>query len=182
MTVIIRPIAPTDNAAIEAIVKNVLEEFGCTGPGWASGDAELKTMFETYQGEGRGYWVLEDEETKEVLGGGGFARLKGTSEADHLCELQKFYFLSKVRGQGLGKQLLDKIIAKAAQSGYWEIYLESAPHLKAAVGLYERVGFEHLCSHKGNTGHQQNCSVFMSRFLDARKVSTSTEIASASGV
>jgi putative acetyltransferase len=165
MSLKLRPIVPADNPFVESLVKTVLEEHGLIGPGWASGDAELKDMYATYQAAGSGYWVVEDTETGKVLGGGGFGRLKGTTEAENICELQKIYFAPEARGKGLGKQLLQLIIDEAAQAGYGTMYLESAPQLERAVGLYTQLGFERISCHLGDTGHQARCSLYMTRPL-----------------
>lgn len=165
MPIQIRPIQPGDNPAVESIVKTVLKEHGCVGPGWASGDPELTRMFETYTQPGSGYWVVESTETGFVLGGGGYGPLKGSRPESKICEVQKLYFLPEARGHGLGRRLLETILDAATQEGYRTIYLESVPQLAQAVGLYQRLGFKSLDCHLGNTGHQHNCSVYMMRPL-----------------
>lgn len=167
MNPILRLVRPEDNAAIFNIVCTVLEEFGCTGAGWASGDAELKDMYRAYDKPGAQYWVVEDTDTGEVLGGGGFSQLKGTTAEEGVCELQKLYFLPKTRGLGLGKKLLSLLIQEAGRAGYRTMYLESVPQLDKAVGLYIQLGFVSICENLGNTGHQNNCSVYMTRSLEA---------------
>jgi putative acetyltransferase len=160
-TYTIREIQPQDNPVIQHIVKTVLAEFGCQGPGWASGDPELNDMFSTYRHSNASYQVVVDVQTGDVLGGGGFAQLKGTSSEEGLCELQKLYFLPQARGLGAGKVLLRQLIEGARDAGYKAMYLESIPQLESAVALYEKLGFQKRDCHLGNTGHQQNCNVYM---------------------
>jgi putative acetyltransferase len=161
----IRPITRNDNQTVKQIVLSVLTEFGCVGPGFASSDAELDHMFESYQQVGSGYYVVENITTKEILGGGGFAMLAGTQPEERICELRKLYFLPALRGTGLGKKILNKIFSDAVSLGYKEMYLESTPQLSAALSLYEKSGFKKLSCHKGNTGHQKSCSIYMSKIF-----------------
>ena len=166
---IIRPIAPEDNAQMAALLVSVLEEFGCTGPGFASSDLELQDLYSAYQpaaGEkaDRSYWVIVNETTGQVYGGGGFSRLKGTSEEDGICELQKVYFDPALRGKGYGRLITELCIQQATEAGYRTIYLETTPAMKQALGLYEKLGFTALPTYLGDTGHR-SCTIFMSRPL-----------------
>ena len=168
---LIRPIAPQDDAALEKLVIDVLTEFGCVGPGYASEDPEIKSLSTLYRSAesskmDRGYWVVADGDSQQVYGGGGFARLKGTTEMDGICELQKYYFAHHLRGLGFGRKILELCIREAKQAGYREMYLESTPQMKKALGIYEKFGFHYLPGPMGNTGHH-SCSVFMS--LDLSK-------------
>lgn len=97
-----------------------------------------------------------------IAGGGGVAPLLG-GEAD-LCELQKMYFLPILRGKGLAKQLALQALAFARQQGFGRCYLETTASLTSAVGLYERLGFEHIGGAMGNTGHV-DCEVTMLKTL-----------------
>ena len=48
----------------------------------------------------------------------------------------------KWRGQGMGKQLMEKLLEVAREQGLSEVLLFSAPHRQAAIGLYTGLGFE----------------------------------------
>jgi len=85
----IRPITPRDNAAIAAIIRTVMPEFGADGPGFAIHDAEVDDMAGAYAGPGCVYFVVERE--GRVAGGGGIAPL--SSDETGICELRKMYFL-----------------------------------------------------------------------------------------
>lgn len=162
---VIRRIEQADNTQVAAIVRRVLEEHAFNKPGTAYFDPELDDMFSHYQGNGQCYLVAVHEATQRVMGGGGYSRLKGTKTQEGLCELQKVYFLPDARGLGLGKKLLEALINQATRDGYQSMYLESAGEFANAVGLYEHLGFSHLDKHKGDTGHQGQCSIYMSRPL-----------------
>lgn len=162
----IRFIEPQDNAAVKAIVLQVLTDFGCIGPGYASNDPEINDMYTTYQETDSRYWVIEDLDTRKIIGGGGFSRLRGTTVEEGICELQKLYFLPEVRGLGLGKALMERILETATSLGYQEMYLESIPEMLAAISLYQKYGFQRLDEPKGATGHTA-CPVYMGRLLQA---------------
>jgi putative acetyltransferase len=166
---IIRPIQPCDNPQICQLVLDVLQEFGCVGAGYASSDPELKDMFATYQTQNgkkadRGYWVIEDIATGQVLGGGGFSPLKGFSGPLPTCELQKVYFHPHLRGRGFGRKLLEKCVQEAERAGFEMMYLETVERMSSAIHIYEKMGFQVLNARMGQTGHS-GCSIFMSRPL-----------------
>lgn len=156
---LIRPIQPEDNRVMAEIVVAILQEFGCVGPGYASSDPEIHNLYESYSADSSQYMVIADE-NNTIVGGGGYSRLKGTTESDAICELQKLYFKPELRGQGLGKQLLESLIDHAHQAGYKRMYLETVPQMKSAISLYQKSGFQYLEGPRGNTGHHA-CSVFM---------------------
>jgi len=157
----IRKIQPLDNQAIKALVIDTLAEFGAKGPGFASSDAELNDMYTAYQAHNKAFYVVEKDGI--VLGAGGVAPLDG-EEQSGICELRKMYFDPRLRGQGIGKQMIDKCIAKARVIGFHTMYLETIPQMKAAQGLYKSRGFVNLESPKGNTCHSA-CQVFMEKKL-----------------
>jgi putative acetyltransferase len=156
----IRPIEPTDDAAVAALIRTVMPEFGAKGPGFAINDPEVDCMSSAYRGARHGYWVLE--RAGRVVGGGGFAPLDG-GPAD-TCELRKMYFLPEVRGLGLGAQLLDLVLARAKEAGFGTCYLETLASMKGAQRLYEKKGFTRLAGPKGSTGHF-GCNTFYERAL-----------------
>ena len=51
------------------------------------------------------------------------------------------YLASHVRGQGLGRRLLEHALATAKALNFSRVELETASVLKEAVTLYERYGF-----------------------------------------
>ena len=166
----IRLIEPKDNRQIEEIILGVSEEYGTydpkskSGAGAGAGDSELKDIYSTYNNKGSKYWVIENEASK-VVGGGGYIRLKGTIEDENICEMQKLFILPEARGKNLGKKLVELFLSEAAKDGYKEMYLETVKQMKEATRLYEKYGFKHLTEPKGSTGHFQ-CSVFMTKELN----------------
>lgn len=161
MSFTMRYIQKEDNQAAASIVRSVLAEFGRSGPGYACDDPETEDLYSAYQFPTSRFRVIYDEDSEQLVGCGGFSQLKGTEPYDKICELQKLYFLPCIRGKGLGKRLLTALTEEAAALGYRYMYLESLPDLKQAVSLYQKAGFEFIEHSKGNTGHQEKCSVYM---------------------
>jgi putative acetyltransferase len=146
----IRKITADDDAAVAAIIRQVMPEFGASGPGFAIHDAEVDEMSSAYSSPGSTYLVLVNTHG-HVVGGGGFAQLVGADPG--VCELRKMYFLPEARGKGQGARMLDQIICLASAMGYRQIYLETLTGMDAAQVLYRKMGFQQICHPLGNTGH-----------------------------
>jgi len=159
--IIIRDVAPKDNQALIELVHVTLQEFGAKGDGFAMADAELLNMYESYQLQGKHYFVVE--QAARICGGAGIAPLDG-EENSGVCELRKMYFSPALRGQGVGKTMIDKCIIKAKNMGYHSMYLETIPQMEIAQRLYKSRGFEYLKERMGDTGHHA-CPVFMLKKL-----------------
>lgn len=145
-----RPIRPEDDAAVAAVIRQVMPEFGADGPGFALHDPEVDFMSRAYSGPGAAYFVVVDASGR-VLGGAGVAALEGGEPG--VCELRKMYFLPAARGKGLGGALLRHCLQTARDLGYRTCYLETLTGMDQAIQLYTRLGFRPLCAPLGRTGH-----------------------------
>ena len=159
-TFLIRPIESSDNAAMAAIIRTVMPEFGADGPGFAIHDAEVDGMHEAYAQPRSAYFVVERD--GRVAGGGGVAPLSN-GEAD-TCELRKMYFLPTARGIGAGSAMMQRCLDTARTFGFRRCYLETLTGMDAAQALYRRSGFTPLCAPLGGTGHF-SCDRFYIREL-----------------
>lgn len=159
-TVLIRPVQPTDNPFLSAIIKNTLAEFGANHPGTVYYDPTTDALFELFQTKGATYFVAELN--GEIVGGGGIYPTDGLPE--DTCELVKMYLLPAARGTGLGRTIIEKCLAMAKENGYQQVYLETMPELKQALNVYSKFGFEYLKGPMGNSGHT-GCSLWMLRSL-----------------
>lgn len=70
-------------------------------------------------------------------------------EAD-VCEMKRLYVKPAFRGVGLGKKLVDAIIAEGRKRGYSAMRLDSAPMQERAQELYRKVGFVDIASYNSN--------------------------------
>lgn len=157
----LRLITADDNPAVASVIRQVSAEYGLTADkGYTVADPNLDELYQLYSQPGHAYWVVE--QNGRVVGGGGIAPLS-CSEPD-ICELQKMYFLSAVRGQGLAKKLALMALDHAREQGFKRCYLETTAFLREAIGLYEHLGFEHISEPLGCTGHV-DCEVRMLKGL-----------------
>ena len=146
----IRPIRSEDDAAVAAIIRQVMHEFGADGPGFALHDPEVDHMSAAYSAPGAAYFVVVGEDG-QVVGGAGVAALEGGEPG--VCELRKMYFLRSARGKGMGEALLRHCLGVAKTLGYRTCYLETLSGMDQAIRLYTKLGFEPLCSPLDRTSH-----------------------------
>ena len=156
----IRQIRSADDAAMAAIIRRVMPEFGATGCGFAINDPEVDWISRAYAELRHAYFVVEHDGV--VLGGGGIAPLSG-GDAD-TCELRKMYFLPQARGIGAGAMMMARCLDAARAAGFARCYLETLTGMDAAMRLYERSGFRRIDGPLGATGHG-GCDTFYLRDL-----------------
>ena len=157
---LIRPIEPRDDAAVAAIIRAVMPEFGADGPGFAIHDPEVDGMHAAYAQPRSGYFVVERDGV--VVGGGGVAPLAG-GEPD-VCELRKMYFLPDARGIGAGRAMMERCLDAARGFGFRRCYIETLTGMDTAQALYRRHGFAPLGAPMGGTGHH-GCDRYYLRAL-----------------
>ena len=158
---LIRPIAPGDNAALARAVRDTLAEFGAAKPGTAYYDEATDHLHELFSQTPRSAYFVA-EEAGEVLGGGGIFPTENLP-ADTV-ELVKLYLLPAARGRGVGKALIEQCLQAARANGYAHIYLETTEELTQAIPLYEKLGFAYLPAALGNSGHF-GCQIWMRKPL-----------------
>lgn len=156
----IRLITAADNAALAAVIRAALSEFGANKPGTVYFDPTTDKLFQLFETPGSVYYVAEKD--NQILGGCGIFPTAGLP--DKTCELVKLYLAPVARGTGLGKALMLKAMAWAKATGYEQVYLETMPELSNAVSMYEKLGFNRLPKALGNSGHD-GCSIWMLKSL-----------------
>ncbi len=140
----LRPATNDDRVAVENVVFSALAEYGLT-PDPAGTDSDLRDIHTSYCAAGGSFDILVGD-SGQVVGTVGLFRVSPST-----CELRKMYLASSVRGQGLGRRLLEHALARASALGFTRVELETASVLREAVSLYERYGFrsyisEHLAA------------------------------------
>ncbi len=159
-TFTIRPIEPRDDSTIAAIIRSVMPEFGAGGAGFAIHDAEVAAMSASYARPRSAYFVATIDGV--VLGGAGIAPLEGGNAGT--CELRKMYFMSALRGRGVGHALIAHCMDVARTLGFEHCYLETLTGMDAAQALYVASGFQRIDHALGATGHH-GCNRFYLRAL-----------------
>jgi putative acetyltransferase len=133
--IIFRSAKNADTKKIKNLVFGVLAEYGLT-PDTDGIDADLDDIESNYINRGGVFEILEDK-SGEILGTVGLFPLDKET-----IELRKMYFDKRLRGRGIGKKTLERMIETARRLGYKTIHLETASVLKAAIGLYKKYGFQ----------------------------------------
>lgn len=127
-----------DKEQIQNVVFGVLSEYGLKNDPQGT-DSDLEDVERSYIAPG-GTFVVVEKQDGNIIGTGGLFYLR-----PKVCELRKMYLLKETRGKGIGKQLMDYLLAEAHKLGFERIELETASVLKEAISLYTRYGFRPMC-------------------------------------
>lgn len=135
-TFVIRPWQPPDRQPAAHLIRDVLAEYGLPWqPTTADQDViEIEKFYLETRGE---FWVIEQE--GKIVGTSAYYPIQRGEKA---VEIRKMYLSPQVRGQGLGRFLLQQLEDAIAQRGYREIWIETASVLAEAVQLYESSGYQ----------------------------------------
>lgn len=145
----IREIRSEDDVEVGTLIRKVLEEMDAPKTGTAYADPYLFQLSEYYTSPRRSYYILTDG--FRIYGGGGYGDLPGADET--ICEIQKMYFDSTIRGKGWGRRLMEYVLDCARAEGYKMAYIETLESMISAQKLYEKIGFKALPGPLGSTGH-----------------------------
>lgn len=130
----IRSATNDDCERVKSLVFGVLREFGLE-PEPSGTDDDLNDIEASYIDRGGVFELLEDSE-------GNLLGTVGLYPVDNeMVELRKMYFSSVLRGRGIGRETLARMIEKARQMGFNNMYLETASVLESAIALYKKFGF-----------------------------------------
>ncbi|HEX5154382.1 MAG TPA: GNAT family N-acetyltransferase [Parafilimonas sp.] len=157
---IIRKVVKEDNALLAKLIRNVFHEFNAPQKGTVYSDPTTDDLYALFQKPGAVLWVAQVND--EILGCCGVYPTEGL-ERD-CAELAKFYLSDKIRGKGIGKQLMLQCFQSAREMQYKKLYLESMPQFSKAVSMYEKYGFMQLNAPLGNSGHT-TCDIWMIKEL-----------------
>jgi putative acetyltransferase len=156
----VRPVQVADNPVIADIIRKILIEFGANKPGTVFFDPTTDDLFGLFSIPESAYFIAESDE--KIVGGSGVYPTPGLPPA--CCELVKLYLLPEMRGKGLGLMLMEKCFQQAKTFGFRQMYLETMPELRHAIGLYEKAGFAYIPGPLGRSGHY-GCDLWMIKDL-----------------
>lgn len=133
--VCVRDWEPQDREAAAALISSVLAEYGL---GWEplGADRDVLEVEKFYQNRGGAFWVAETG--GEIVGTGAYYPIHRGIKA---VEIRKIYLRPWVRGQGLGRFLLQELETAITRAGFQEIWIETTSAMVEAIGLYESSGY-----------------------------------------
>ena len=132
--IFIRSASNKDCRRVQDLVFGVLREYGLA-PDPDGTDRDIADIEAHYIKRGGVFELLEDGQGN-LLGTVGLYPM-----TEDTVELRKMYFSKSLRGRGIGRKTLQRMVEKARALGFKKIYLETATVLKEAVALYEKFGF-----------------------------------------
>jgi putative acetyltransferase len=132
---VIRNWETRDRFAAAEVIHAVLTQYNL---GWEpeGADRDVLQVEEYYLTTGGEFWVVELQ--GQIVGTSAYYPV---SRGNKAVEIRKMYLLSSVRGQGLGKFLLQQLEDAIALRGFEQIWIETASVLVEAVKLYESSGY-----------------------------------------
>jgi len=132
----LRPWQPRDRQQAAAVIADILAEYGLVWePHGADRDVvEVEACYGSCGGE---FWVIEA--AGAIVGTGAFYP---SDRQPNACEIRKMYLKADMRGQGLGRQLLQWLEQRATARGFQEAWIETASVLIEAVQLYQSAGYQ----------------------------------------
>jgi putative acetyltransferase len=136
---LIRPAVNGDLAAIRTVLSTVRSEYGVIDETGVSDDADLDDLKRNYFDRGGTFEVIDDRRMNRIVGCAGLLPLSATR-----AELCKMYLEESARGKGLGRRLVEDLLAAARCGGFAEVWLETNSSLSAAIALYKKYGFRLL--------------------------------------
>jgi GNAT superfamily N-acetyltransferase len=137
----IRRVRGDDPAAVEAVAAmeaEVAERLGPMTPDRTSTVAPSEMV-------PPGGWFVLLVDDGCVVAGGGVRRLSAG-----IAEIKRMWVAPELRGQGLGRRLLEGLEAAAVDLGYARVRLDTAASMDAAMALYGRAGYRAIPDYNGN--------------------------------
>ncbi len=89
---------------------------------------------------------------------------------DGSWEIAKMAVAEQERGQGIGRQVLEYVIAYAKDRSIRRLYIETNSSLTNAIHLYESVGFRHIPPERVQRSPYARADVYLEMMLDTHSV------------
>lgn len=141
----VRDARPGDRETIRALTLAAYAEFaGVMAPAaWAGLDGAVRAALDV---DGEGVQRIVAERNGEIVGGvmlyaPSADAYGGAVKRTAWPELRLLAVAPTARGAGVGQALVDECVRRARESGASELGLHTSESLRAAVRMYERMGF-----------------------------------------
>jgi GNAT superfamily N-acetyltransferase len=106
-------------------------------------DNELSNFPEMY-GPPNGLFLLAWHKGK-LAGGVGLKKLEY-----NVCEMKRLFVYDQLKNRGVGRSLCDALVQEAKSMGYEKMRLDTLGRMKAAMKLYESLGFKEIEPYRFN--------------------------------
>jgi putative acetyltransferase len=126
--------------------------------------------------EARDVHALEHPDDAILKGGGRiFFSVKGgtpvgccalVATRDGEFEVAKMAVTAQAQGLGIGRMLLERVIAEARAAGATRLFLNTNTVLTPAIRLYESVGFRHIPAERVTASEYVRANVFMELWFE----------------
>ena len=87
---------------------------------------------------------------------------------DDASELVKFFVDAPFRGQGIGRALMEAVMAEISKGRRRTLLIHTTFYMKSAIAVYTAFGFEPCSRFRDTPERVRHTDVFMSRFLPRR--------------
>ena len=135
---VLRPATPDDAAAIAALWAPIIRDTTVTFYPTPRSPEEIATMIATRQGDGHAFLVAEGAGT--VLGFSSYSQFRPGPGYRHTME-HNVNLAPQARGQGLGRALVQAVLAHATAAGHRVMIGAITADNAASLALHRRLGF-----------------------------------------
>lgn len=67
-----------------------------------------------------------------------------------ICEMKRLFVRGDFQGRGVGRRLAREVVEQARAAGFAAMRLDTVPAMRAAIGLYESLGFRDVAPYTEN--------------------------------
>lgn len=121
-------------------------------------DEELKGLARKYgPPNGKTFLALLDG---KVVGGGAWRHIN-----DNTCEMKRVFVRDNAKGRGVGRKIVDALIASARIEGFQLMQLDTANRMSEAQAMYSSLGFETCPPYQTYPDNLMPFLVFMRKHL-----------------
>ncbi|VVN83588.1 Putative phosphinothricin acetyltransferase YwnH [Pseudomonas fluorescens] len=136
----VRLAEPKDTVSIAAIYNQGIEERSST---FETAPRSLADMLDRINAMERYPVLVMVDEANQVFGWAGLSSYRGRACYDGIADFS-IYLDRSVRGEGLGKQLLQSLLAEAEARGFWKVLSRIFTFNHASLALCEACGFRQV--------------------------------------